>query len=345
MSMQSLADEKRWDDALSAFPAATVFHSAAWSRVLCASYGYRRCYVQITEDGEPTALLPLIGVESWATGKRGISLPFTDECAPLYGNRAAISALLDAVQAHACQQNWKYLEFRGGQELFDSNPDYKVGTAFYGHALNLQQANDSLLAACDSPTRRAIRKAERQNLEITFSTEPSAMHSFYPLMCQTRRRHGLPPQPWSFFANIHRELIARSKGVVALARLGDAVIAGAVFLHSGRTALYKFGASDESAQQFRPNNLLLWEAISWHAARGFLRLDFGRTSLQNAGLRRFKLGWGTTETHIAYTRINPHNGDYLQAPDRAHGTHSHVFRALPPRLARLAGQLLYKHIA
>ena len=30
-------------------------------------------------------------------------------------------------------------------------------------------------------------------------------------------------------------------------------------------------------QAHRPNNLLLWHAIQWHAREGFAELDFGRT--------------------------------------------------------------------
>ena len=39
-------------------------------------------------------LLPLMEVDSWLTGRRGISLPFTDECEPLYPDAESFKNLL-----------------------------------------------------------------------------------------------------------------------------------------------------------------------------------------------------------------------------------------------------------
>jgi len=121
-------------------------------------------------------------------------------------------------------------------------------------------------------------------------------------------------------------------------------IAAAVYLHSGRLAHYKYGASDETYQHLRANNLVMWHAIQWHAERGFTALDFGRTSLSNEGLRRFKLGWGTEESRLDYFKLDLRTGAFLTAPDRASGCHTRVFRILPLPFSRLVGRLLYRHI-
>jgi len=42
-------------------------------------------------------------------------------------------------------------------------------------------------------------------------------------------------------------------------RAGRNSVAGAIFFHSGGQAIYKFGASDETFQHFRGNNLVMWE--------------------------------------------------------------------------------------
>src|SRR5205823_295553 len=116
----------------------------------------------------------------------------------------------------------------------------------------------------------------------------------------TRKRHGLPPQPVSFFLNIYEEVIKAGLGFLVMAKSGSRPVAAAVFFHHGKSAVYKFGASDESFQELRGNNLVMWEAIQSLARRGFKTLHFGRTSPANAGLRRFKLAWGTTEETISY---------------------------------------------
>ncbi len=88
----------------------------------------------------------------------------------------------------------------------------------------------------------------------------------------------------------------------------------------------------------------MWHGIKWHAQRGFTSLDFGRTSLHNEGLRRFKLSWGTEERRLGYTKIDLSSGRYLTAPDRASGWQTPVFQKLPIPLSRLIGRILYRHM-
>lgn len=168
---------------------------------------------------------------------------------------------------------------------------------------------------------------------------------FYALLCQTRRRHGLPAQPFRFFAHIHRHILAPNHGQIVIARQGSRAVAAAVFFHFGGQAIYKFGASDERLQHLRANNRVMWDAIKWHAGQGFTSLDFGRTSLDNAGLRKFKLGWGAVERRIDYVRHDLRTGSFATVPDAAAGWHNHIFRLLPVSLSRLAGSVLYRHVA
>ena len=153
--------------------------------------------------------------------------------------------------------------------------------------------------------RRAIRKAERSDLDVRGEPDlEEAILEFYRLHVRTRRRHGLPPQPKSFFLNIHDEIIKPGSGFVVLAKRRSIPVAAAVFLHTGKKAVYKFGASDERHQDLRGNNLVMWEAIQFLAQNGFDTLHLGRTSFENEGLRRFKLAWGTVEETINYFRFD-----------------------------------------
>jgi hypothetical protein len=89
----------------------------------------------------------------------------------------------------------------------------------------------------------------------------------------------------------------------------------------------------------------MWHGIKWHAQQGFSFLDFGRTSLQNEGLRRFKLSWGAKEFRINYARVDIASGRYVISEDRSNGWHNRFFRMMPMPVSRLIGQLLYPHVA
>ena len=114
-------------------------------------------------------------------------------------------------------------------------------------------------------------------------------------------------------------------------------MAAAVFLHQGRQALYKFGASDYGFQHLRPNNLVMWEGIRQCAARGCGRLHFGRTSLANEGLRRFKLGFGAREEEIKYCKYDFRAGRFVTDVDRAEGWFNRVFRLSAAALVAAGG--------
>jgi len=133
--------------------------------------------------------------------------------------------------------------------------------------------------------------------------------------------------------------------VIVTAKLGEKSVASAIYFYSGSEAVYKFGASDKSAQDLRANNLVTWEAIKWLAGKGIKTLRFGRTSAANDGLRRYKLGWGTREYDINYYRYDLQRNALAPGKDEAFGWYNRVFQSLPVFAARTIGSVLYKHVA
>jgi hypothetical protein len=148
-----------------------------------------------------------------------------------------------------------------------------------------------------------------------------------------------------FFERVHAHLIAAGHGHIWLARHDGQTVAGAVFLTFGDNAVYKWGASRDSHQHLRANNLVMWEAIAWHAQQGYTALNFGRTGRANEGLRRFKRGWGATEHPITYLRVDLLTGQRSVPDDRTEGWHTALFRHAPPAVSRWIGDLLYRHAA
>src|SRR5438270_809040 len=159
----------------------------------------------------------------------------------------------------ARERNWRYFEIRGGRGMLPASA--ASSRQFYGHKVRLSEDSEGLLIRFASPVRRAIRKAQKSGLNVQVATTREAVLQFYRLHVRTRRRHGIPPQPLSFFLNIYREAIKGGHGFVVLAGSSAKFIAGAVFLQFGKNAVYKFGASNTSYQEFRANNLVMWEAI------------------------------------------------------------------------------------
>jgi lipid II:glycine glycyltransferase (peptidoglycan interpeptide bridge formation enzyme) len=334
--------DSEWDRCAISHPESQFFHSAAWAKVLCRTYQHKPVYLHFSRGPELVALLPFMEIRSALTGRRGVCLPFSDFCVPLVFNPSESAAVMDKVSELAREQRWKYFEIRGGRESLPAAATPAM--QFYSHKLALPDREEELLARFGSATRRAIRKAEKSGVKVEVVTTQAAMLEFYRLHVGTRRRHGLPPQPRSFFLNIYEEIIKPGQGFVVLGRTGSQLVAAAVFFRYGNTAVYKFGASDEIFQGIRANNLVMWEAIKYLMQNGCKMLHLGRSSLNNPGLRRFKAGWGVVEGMIEYFRFDTKANAWKVASDSSSGFHNKIFRRLPLVLNRLAGAAIYPHL-
>ena len=333
-----LADGRGYDAKVADHPNASAFHRSSWIGLLHRTYGFE----PLCLASRAGSLLPLMEVSSPITGRRGVALPFTDFAPPLLKSAEDFPELWAAALDCARERKWKSFELRNGGEFL---PNASASTSFYGHELDLRAGEDALFSGVDSSVRRAIRKAEASNLVVEQAHSEAGMQDYYRLHCLTRKKHGLPPQSWGFFLNIWRDLVSNQSAFVFLAKRGGRPLAGAVFLRNGRRAIYKFGASDDSALPFRANNLVMWEAIKFLAKSEVDYLHFGRTSLSNVGLRRFKLGWGAKEHELEYLKYDLRREGFVTEPDRAHGLHNRLFRAMPMFLFKASGAMLYRHIA
>ena len=331
-----------WDRLTLSHPESTIFHSAAWAKVLSKTYGHKPVYLQFYRCRKLIALVPLMEIVSPLTGRRGISLPFSDFCPPLVFGELRQESLMARLLELGRQRNWRYFELRGGRETLPGSAI--TAEKYYGHKLDLTVGCDELLARFDGSVRRAIRKAVKSELVAEASTCFEAVKDFYRLHVRTRRRHGLPPQSFAFFRNVHEEIIKAGLGFVVLAKRRLRPLAAAIFFHSGDKALYKFGASDERLQEVRGNNLVMWEAIKRLAGLGHQTLHFGRTAIRDEGLRRFKLSWGTEEETIEYFRFALHGEAWDGNRRDRSGFHNQVFSRLPLAVNRFAGSLIYPHL-
>lgn len=334
-------DIPNWDDLVLATGQASFFHSSAWARVLHESYGYKPIYFCSFENGKLSSLMPVMQVNSWITGKRGVSLPFTDYCEPILQENLSSPELLDDIIRSGRQRGWKYFELRGnGLQLSDT----QVSSSYLLHTLDLEREADKIFRTFRKGTKSAIKKAEKEDIEIRICNSEESIIEFYKLNCITRKSHGLPPQPRGFFKNVYRHILKSGLGIVILALYRGEPIAGAVFFHFGEKAMYKYGASKREYQDLRANNLIVWRAIKYYLEKGCNKFCFGRTERENEGLRTFKNGWGAEETVLEYYKYDMKRKAFQREDTAMNGLTNKVFAHTPIGILRLLGRLLYRHV-
>jgi len=331
----------RWTDFCASRPEAMVFHHPAWAGVLKDCYGYEPALLaQLDAGGRIVAGMPLMRIDSWLTGRRLVSLPFSDFCAPLAQDGAPMGDLFEGLRSWRRQNKAPEIQIRwplpGGDGIYPT-------TTFARHVTPLDPEIERVFRSfAKTQVQQRIGQAERSGIRIELSAAWDGVRSYYKLHLETRRRLGAPVQPLRFFRLLWAGLISRDLGFVLLAYKDALPVAGAVFLHWNKTLTYKYGASNPSHWRLRPNNLLLWHAIRWGCEHGYSLLDWGRTDLANEGLRRFKRGWGSEEQILHYSVLADHSPKGSPAGKSLHFL-STLIRRSPAWVGRAMGELFYRH--
>jgi CelD/BcsL family acetyltransferase involved in cellulose biosynthesis len=293
----------------------------------------------VTEaSGNIRAGLPLVEVQTPLWGKRWVALPFTDHCSAL-GDDSALEPLIVSIAADAIAHGIGRVDMRAAPPAGTALPSRQVAVR---HTLELAADSGAVQAGVSSMHQRNVRKAVRAGVEITRGNSARDVEIFYQLHQMTRRRHGVPIQPRRFFRLLGERVIAPGHGFVLTAWVAGAPIASAVFLAWNGVLIYKYGASDERSWEHRPNNLLMWTAMKWGCDNGYRSFDFGRSDLEDAGLRAFKSGWGAAEEpliHCGTALPAEHARPFVQ---RALAT---MIRRGHPWVSRALGELLYRYAA
>ncbi|MGB6222623.1 lipid II:glycine glycyltransferase FemX [Haloferula sp.] len=330
-----------WDEKTAGLEGCTIFHRSAWAKVLAETYGHRPFYLQIDLADQQSSFVPLMEVESFVTGRRGISLPFSDFAGPISASVGEAPEIGSVLCRIARERSWKYVEVRGNLARSGVLPVFRP---YEQHQLDLRGGLDRVKDRVKPATRRAIRKALASEMVANVGAGAGLLDAFYKLHCQTRRRHGLPPQPISFFRAIKRHVLDQGLGIIVLASLGGNPVAGGVFFFSGRRALYKFGASIKRYWGLRPNHLVMWKAIEGLVAQGCHLLDFGRTSVHDKGLKQFKESWAGESARLEYHRFQSLPSEWVASRSNPKEGHPLIFGYLPNTFNRIAGRFIYPHL-
>jgi hypothetical protein len=331
-----------WDALLLSNNKCTIFHTSAWAKVLSEAYGYEPVYFTLIEGGKISALIPVMDVRSMLTGRRGVSLPFSDYSDPFLAPDMQLKDAINTVLPFGKQRGWKFFEWRDANDLCS---DIEPSFCFYGHTVYLSPDEKSLFSSFRSSTKRNVQKAIQTNIKVEISQSLESVKEYYRLHRLTRKWYGLPPQPFYFFKKIHEHILSRKMGFIVLASHERKNIAGAVYFHFGEAALYKYGASDRTYQHLRANNLVMWEAIKWYAQNGFKSFSFGRTEIDNLGLLQYKSGWGTQQHMIKYYRYDLQKEFFVrQASSQTNGSLNKILRKIPIPCLTLIGALSYRHM-
>ncbi|MBV6433913.1 MAG: hypothetical protein IANPNBLG_04147 [Bryobacteraceae bacterium] len=279
-------------------------------------------------------------IHSWLTGRRLVSLPFSDHCAPLADREVDLEAILSSIVHQTRRDRLRYAELRPLHQPAVFDALFLPDTEFCFHQLDLTPSLDTLFRNCHKDSvQRKIRRAEREHLACREGGS-ELLDAFFHLLVQTRRRHHLPPQPKRWFQNLIDCLASDLRIRVAFQDRQPA--AAILTLRHKDTLVYKYGASDPRFHPLGAMHLLFWKSIQ-EAKQDNLRIfDFGRSDSGNTGLLTFKDRWGAKRSPLTYSRFSIAPAPLSSAWKQQIA--ARIFSRLPDRLLCSAGNLLYKHL-
>lgn len=324
------------------------YYDQAWLDLITKLYGYTVIPLTTTnESGAVSGYLPLCLMHSPLTGRRLVSLPFSDHCPLIADSEEDTRNLIEQALQLARQKKVRYLELRtGANNVLAERGDLMQGDLYVRWVLPLASDADALWLQMRKPVQHQIKKARKMGVQVRLAQSRTDVLRYYKLHLQTRsKKHGMPAQPQQFFLDAWDAFFPRNQMQVLLAEHEGQPIAGMVLFAAGSTVRYAYGASDERFLHLAPNNLLMWHAITWGCSSGYQALDMGRTATDNEGLMEFKRRWGATQEPLPYY--------YSPRIEGLASTSEHswkfrlltsCWRRLPVQVAGPLGGSLYRHL-
>jgi hypothetical protein len=335
-----------WDEFVARHPRSSVFHQRGWIEALARTYSYQPLvFTTSPRNSELKNGLLFCQVNSWLTGSRLVSLPFSDHCEPLCESPEEMVSLTSGCQGFLNAQRERYLEVRPTGDDFGrtcSEAGFTPVGSYFLHVMDLRRDLETVFRSFDKDSvQRRIQRAERAGLVEKRGSSHDLLREFYGLFVITRGRHHLPPPPFAWFQNL---IQCQGNALeIRVAYKDGSPIAAILTLRFRETGYFKYGCSDARFNKFGATPWLLWRAIADAKTSGALAFDLGRTQEDNAGLLAFKDHWVRHHQRLTYWRfpggpsLDSAGGWKLKMAKR-------VFSYMPKRMLATSGKLIYRHI-
>ena len=333
-----------WDNFIKSHPNGSPYQLSSWIKTIHQTYSYKPILsVDKDSNGKIAGIIPCFLIKSIFTGRRLVSLPFSDYCCPLFKNVNQEKESLSQIIGEYKRQV-RYIEIRNA---IQDDIGLVCNDYFKLHVIALSSDPLEVKRNIDKRTiQYSIRKAQKAGVVIKEENTINGIEKFYWLNILTRKKHGVPIQPKQFFINLLENMILNKYGFILLAYFNNKAIAAGLFFKFKETIYYKYNASDPKyLSKKTPNHLLTWYAIENACLENYKFFDFGRTAPDNEGLMRYKEMWGAKTFPLPYYYYPKVKG--VASKDEKNTLfriYTGLWKSLPLIIIKRLGPVIYKHI-
>ena len=187
----------------------------------------------------------------------------------------------------------------------------------FAGVLNLEKDEDEILKGMRQRLRRALRKAEKNELIVEKSTDPKDIHEFYEIQMQTAGRHGFVAFSEDFLTKQFTAFAKHDEAVLYSAKYQGETLAQNFMIFYGNEASYHYGVSSELGTKLSGAPLLHMAAMRDARERGIKRYNLwgiveeDETWHSFYGVSQFKRGFGVEELkYVPAHDLVLHSGKY-----------------------------------
>ena len=157
--------DDRWPQFLERHNLATVFHTPGWLEALRRTYGYKASALTTSRPGEAlTNAVVFCRIQSWLTGRRVVSVPFSDHCTPLVDNEQQLDLLLSGLKHESDQGKARYVEIRPVNGGSRAAVGMTESATFCLHRLDLRPSLPSFSILCMKAVFDERLRADRERV-------------------------------------------------------------------------------------------------------------------------------------------------------------------------------------
>jgi lipid II:glycine glycyltransferase (peptidoglycan interpeptide bridge formation enzyme) len=243
--------------------------------------------------------------------RRGIHMEIVGGPIMDWRSTPVVDAVFADMKSLAAQHACVYVRIR--PQLIDSSAHRAIFTAHgckkapmylsveLAGVLDLSKPEDEILQGMRQRLRRALRKAEKNNITVETGTDPKDIKEFYRIQLETAGRHQFVAFSEDFLTKQFDAFAGDNSAVLYTAKHEGQILAQNFIIFYGNEASYHYGVSTELGTKLSGAPLLHMQAMRDARARGIRRYNFwGIVDEEDTGHRFygvsvFKRGFGVDE--------------------------------------------------
>ncbi|MBR6134301.1 peptidoglycan bridge formation glycyltransferase FemA/FemB family protein [Candidatus Saccharibacteria bacterium] len=307
MKIIDATDQKKWDKFVTSHDDANFLQSWAWGDFHQARN--KTVVRRVVLDNDDKIVAAYVGQVE--TAKRGTYMAIAGGPIMDWSNKKLREAVFNDIKEQAEKNKCVFVRIRPQIVENDKNralfkqlglrPAPMYLSVEYAGILDISKSEEEILAGASQGLRRKIRKAQKNDITVTTSTDPKDIKTFYKIQLETAARQKFVEFSEDFLRKQFEAFAKYDEVKLYTAKLGDEILAQNFMIFYGNEASYHYGVSTDLGTKYSGAPLLHMQAMRDARERGIKRYNFwGITAEDDTkhrfyGVSQFKRSFGVEE--------------------------------------------------